>query len=249
MGRGTGKNPLKDDVVVILHRTSIPENIGATARVMANMGFNRLILSEPGTKDLETARKVAVSAAGIVDQATVSLSLKEAAAASGASFLVGTTARDRKYQDPVDITAAAPEILRMASAGGAAILFGPEDRGLTNGELALCRMAVTIPVGGELASYNLSHAAAVVLFAVMTASLPAPSAPVRTAAGHADLEGMFAHLEGMLTQAGFLAPGNSDHMMQTVRKFLNRAEPTPREVRMIRGICRRLTWNLRKNGQ
>jgi len=215
---------------------------------MANMGFSRLILSDPKTSDLDTARKVAVSAGKIIDQVQITSSLKEAAIASGASFLIGTTRRDRKYRDTPDLNSAATEILRMASCGGVAILFGPEDRGLENQEVALCRLTVTIPSQGELASYNLSHAAAIVLYTLMTASFPVRSTSKKAVAGFSDLEGMFGHVEDLLVETGFIVSGNTDHMMQAVRKFIHRAEPTAREVKMIRGICRQILWRLGKNG-
>ena len=245
MGREPRNHPPQDEITVILHRTGIPENIGATVRAMANMGYSRLVLSQPETDDLKTAKKVAVSAAGIIDHMTIFSSLKEAAAGSGARFLVGTTGRDRKYLDPLDIAAAAPRILKGASGGGGAILFGPEDRGLTNEELALCHMVVTIPAAGELTSYNLSHAAAIVLFTLMTTSLPLSQAPARAIAGFSEMEGMYGHLQQLLAKIDFLLEDNPDHMMRAVREFINRAEPTENDVTMIRGVCRRLLWHLR----
>ncbi len=245
MGQEGRSLPPRDDITVILHRTGIPENIGSTARAMANMGCSRLVLSQPGTDDLETARRVAVSAAGIIDNMTASRSLKEAVADSGARFLVGTTGRGRKYRDSIDIMAAAPLILQRASRGGAALLFGPEDRGLTNGELAICHMAVTIPSSGDLASYNLSVAVAIVLFTLMTASLPPFQASPRVMANFPSLEGMYEHLEQLLTGINFLHEENPDSMMQAVREFINRAEPTENEVSIIRGVCRKLLWQLK----
>ena len=248
MGKEKRNRHPQDDITVILHRTGIPENIGSTVRAMANMGFIRLVLSEPQTSDLETARKVAVSAAGILDHATVFPSLKEAAIGSRARFLVGTTGRDRKYRDTLDVAAAAPRILERATGDGAALLFGPEDRGLTNEELALCQMVVTIPAAGELGSYNLSHAAAIVLFTLMTANAPLSPAPAREAAGLSQMEGMYGHVQELLAEIDFLLEDNPDHMMQVIREFINRAEPTENEIRVIRGFCRRLLWHLRNRG-
>lgn len=235
----------QDDITIILHRTGIPENIGATARAMANMGFGRLVLSEPKTSDLETARKLAVSAAGILDHASVFPSLKEAAIGSRARFLVGTTGRDRRYRNTLDIAAAAPRILERASGDGAALLFGPEDRGLTNEELALCQMVVTIPTAGGLGSYNLSHAAAIVLFTLMATASPPPPSPARETAGLSQVEGMYKHVRELLSEIEFLLEDNPDHMMQIIREFINRAEPSVEEVAVIRGVCRRLLWHLR----
>jgi tRNA/rRNA methyltransferase len=159
--------------------------------------------------------------------------------------MVGTTVRDRKYRETVDLVPAVPRILERSAHGGAALLFGPEDRGLTNEELALCQIVVTIPAADDLGSYNLSHAAAVVLFTLMTAARPAPVFPGRETAGFSEMEGMYDHVRELLGEVGFLLEDNPDHMMQAVREFINRIEPTESDVKMIRGICRRLLWHLR----
>lgn len=117
---------------------------------------------------------------------------------------------------------------------------------MTNGNLALCQMVVAIPAMGDLGSYDLSPAAAIVLYSLMTASYPTLSLPGKAAAGFFELERMYGHLEGLLSAVGFMAPGDTAHTMQAVRKFMNRAEPTTRGVRMIRGVCRKGLWRLRK---
>ncbi|UCG37933.1 MAG: RNA methyltransferase [bacterium] len=246
MDPGPGNRRPQDDITVILHRTSIPENIGAAVRVMANLGYGRLILSQPATGDWETARRLAVSASEILDGAQVKNSLKEAIAASGARFVVGTTARDRRYWDLPEVASVAGRIMERASEGGAAILFGPEDRGLSNEDLTLCHTSVTLPTGGSLASYNLSHAVAITLYAIMAAQGEPGAGTGRRAASFEEMEGMYGHLEEVLGRIQFLWEDNPDHMMRAVREFLNRAEPTEVEVRMIRGMCRRLLWHLGK---
>jgi tRNA/rRNA methyltransferase len=212
---------------------------------MANMGFERLFLCDPQTEDMETAARLAVSAVHILDKAPSFPTLDEAVTASGARFLVGTTARDRRYWDIEDISRAAPDIVRRAMLDGTAVIFGPENMGLSNDELTLCHLLVTIPSEGELGSYNLSHAVAIILFSFFTAYSSSDSEPGRTTAGFAEQEGMYHHVQELLTETGFLWENNPDHMMRAVRGFINRAEPTESEVRMIRGICRRLLWHLR----
>lgn len=245
MPRTGVSSPALDKIAVILHSPSIPENIGSVARVMGNTGFSRLIVSASRTKDWKTAGKLAVSARPLLDNAQVCSSLEEALSLSGANFIVGTSGRDRKYWKARDISEAAQEILGRTSRGKVALLFGPEDAGLTNEELTLCHMVVNIPFGGEMASYNLSHAAAIVLFSIMTASLPDADPPEDETPGFDEMEGMFFHIQELLTEIRFLWDDNPDHMMRAMRGFINRAEPSEAEVKMIRGICRRLLWHLR----
>lgn len=247
MEKGIQNRRPQDKITVILHRPGIPENIGATARVMANMGFSRLILSDPRTSDMETAARLAVSASHILDRASSCPSLGDAIIASGARFLVGTTARDRRYWNVEDITKTVPKILSKALRDEAAIIFGPENMGLSNEELTLCQMLVTIPTGGALGSYNLSHAVAITLFSLLTCQPPGTVQITASKAGFTDLEGMFEHIQVLLTETGYLLEDNPDHMMRAVREFINRAEPTENDVKMIRGVCRKLLWHLKNH--
>ena len=237
--------PPQDSITVILHRPAIPENIGSVARAMRNTGFKRLIISCPGTRDWATAEKLAVSASDMLRQAPRCGSLEEAIKRSSARFLIGTSGRDRKYWQSANILSAASDILTRSQSGGAALLFGPEDSGLTNEELTLCHMTITIPSEGGLASYNLAQAVLLVLFTLMTHVQPANPPTPPDPASFGEVEGMYSHIQQVLTEVGFLWEDNPDHMMRAVRGFMNRTAPTDQEVRMIRGICRRLLWHIR----
>jgi tRNA/rRNA methyltransferase len=242
----TGSSDLgSDNITVILHRPSIPENIGSVARVMGNTGFSRLIISSPQTEDWQTAEKLAVSSSDLLRNAEIYQDLKGALSASGSQYIVGTTGRDRKYWNTREVSDAASGITARACRERVGILFGPENTGLTNEELTLCHIIVTLPSRGVLGSYNLSHAVAIVLFALMVSDLPDEKPTPKEIPGFDELEGMYGHLEELLTETGFLWEDNPDHMMRAVREFLNRAGPSEAEVRMIRGICRRLLWHLR----
>ncbi|UCF31416.1 MAG: RNA methyltransferase [bacterium] len=241
--KGSGR--ASDNVTIVLHRPSIPENIGSVVRVMKNTGFSRLILSDPRTEDLDTAGRLAVSARSLLDQARFCDTLGEALSLSGARFIVGTTGRDRRYWRPSEVPEAARTILARASVVQTALVFGPEDSGLTNDELTLCHQIITLPVAGDLTSYNLSHAAAIILFSLMTADHPDRPGGETVSAGFEDLEGMYGHIQELLTEIRFLWEDNPHHMMRAVREFINRSKPTEQDVRIIRGICRRMLWHLR----
>jgi tRNA/rRNA methyltransferase len=239
-------DPLPPDrISVILHRPAIPENIGSVARGMMNTGFSKLYISSAQTDDWNTARKLAVSASGILDGAPRTSSLEEALSLSGAGHIVGTTGRDRKYWNPADVSQAVPVIMKKASVTNVSLVFGPENTGLSNEELTLCHQIVTLPAAGELESYNLSHAVILVLFQIMTAVHTQPEDTVEDPAGFETREGMYGHIQEVLTETGFLWEDNPDHMMRAVRGFLNERSPTDQEVKTIRGICRRLLWHLR----
>jgi tRNA/rRNA methyltransferase len=251
-GESVAPNPLpprpQDNITVILQRPAIPENIGSVARAMRNTGFSKLIISCPDTDDWVTAEKLAVSASDILRHAPRCASLDEAFALSGAKYLVGTTGRDRKYWRSTEIAAAAPDIITRSFTGGAALLFGPESSGLNNEELTYCHTTVTIPSEGELASYNLAQAVLLVLYTLMNHALPETSPELPDHASFEEVEGMYRHIQELLTVTGFLWEDNPDHMMRAVREFVNRAGPREGDVRMIRGVCRRLLWHLRNPG-
>jgi len=228
---------------------------------MANLGFDRLIIAEPATRDWVTARKLAVAAVPILENATVTDTLEEGISASGARYLVGTTGRDRKYWDLKEVGQAAPGILERAASEKAAILFGPEDHGLSNEALTLCHAIVYLPTAGEVESYNLSHAVTLTLYTLLIAPTSDPDPQQTTVSQDSpsdppsfepptfeETQGMYGHIEELLTETGFLWEDNSEHMMMVLREFLNRAEPSSDEVKMIRGICRRLLHHVRNRG-
>lgn len=249
-GKPTETMKFQDNFTIILHRPAIPENIGATARAMANLGFDHLVIAEPGTIDWSTARKLAVAALPTLENATITDSLEEGITVSGARYLIGTTVRDRKYWDLKEAGQAAPEILKRAASEKAAILFGPEDHGLSNEALTLCHTIVTLPTPGKLESYNLSHAVALTLYTLLITSasepIPEPAEPPSLEPPtFEETQGMYGHIKEILTETEFLWEDNAEHMMMVLREFLNRAEPSSEEVKMIRGICRRLLYHVR----
>ncbi len=249
--------PLQDRIAVVLHQPSVPDNVGAVARVMANTGFSRLVLSDPRVADMTGAYRTAVSAASILGNALTVPGLDQALAAAGAEFVVGATARTRSYWDLRPLPQAVEIILAKAAEEPVALLFGPEKTGLTNEELDRCHLLVSIPAMGPVTSYNLSHAVLLVLFHLASASAPAnaPALPADPTpdpgarpATREEREGMYAHLEEMLLAAGFLWEENPEHMMRLLREFLDRAGPRKREVQAMRGICRTMLWRLRGRG-
>jgi len=146
-----------ENVAIVLHDTRIPENIGAAARAAANMGVGQLILSAPRNHDMERVLKVAThSASGLVAAMKVCNTLPEALGEF--NWIVGTTARlggtRRVNSSPADI---AETLIPISSENRVAVLFGPEDRGLTNGDLQLCHDLVNIPTAG-FSSLNLGQA-------------------------------------------------------------------------------------------
>ena len=132
-------------------------NVGSVARIMANMGFQRLVLVNPHCDPLgPEARQMAVHAAAILEQATVVESLP--AALVGCRRAIATTTRSRTQGPPLERPEVALPWLVVPDADTTALIFGPEDRGLSNEELNQAQRWVGIPSDAAYASLNLAQA-------------------------------------------------------------------------------------------
>ena len=163
----------------VLYRPQSAGNIGAAARALKNMGFDDLRLVGLGPLNDREAVKMAVHADDILANATVYPDL--AAAIADCSIAVGTTSRRGGYRSrATPLRPAAAELDALADSNKIAIVFGREDRGLTNRELKLCHRLVTIPTAPEYPSLNLAQAVMVVAYELMMAATAAVQAAART---------------------------------------------------------------------
>lgn len=238
-----------DTLTVVLFRPKFSENVGAAARACANMGVSRLVLVDPWNFDPDRARPMATSKGGLLlETLTIAATLNEAVA--GAESVYGTTARLGGWRSGV-ITPeqAAPDICATLAGGGeVAVVFGPEDAGLSNQETQLCGRLVNIPTSGEATSLNLAQAVLLVCYEIFKVSQgltgkkigPTPS----RAATHAERESLFAALGEMLLAIDFLKPDNPDYWMLPVRRFIERVGLRRQEFNLLMGVCRQVKWAL-----
>lgn len=229
----------RSNIAIVLQRPRYPENIGSAARAMRNMGFNRLIVVDPGIWDETRIRRLAThEAGGVVDGIVRVDSLDKALAPFG--HVVGTTAR-LGGQRPVlkSPELMAQRLIPLTRKNSVAILFGPEDRGLTNDDLKHCDQLVNIPTA-EFSSLNLAHAVMVICYCLSTAGLSDPPAFTPRLAKHIELEQMYAELTAALVRIGYLNPENPDYWMNRIRRFGSRLSLRAGEVGIVRGICRQI---------
>lgn len=236
-----------EQVRIVLVEPRGPINIGATARAMKNMGAKELVLVAPRCPPLHPhAITMAVAAREILSGAKVFETLEEAVASS--SLVVGTTRRKGKRRGQMlTPREAAEEILRVAQIQRVSLLFGPEDRGLSNKELDLCQEIVTIPADERYGSLNLAQAVMIMLYELRIAAHP-PTAQDRKLATSQELEAMYQHLERVLSRVGFLHEDNPQRMMTAFRRIFGRARLDAREVRIIRGVLHQVEWALDREG-
>jgi tRNA/rRNA methyltransferase len=250
-----------DHIRIILVEPAGPLNVGAIARIMKNMGLRQLVLVNPRCDPLEAeARQMAVHAADVLGAARQVRTLPEALV--GCRRAIATTGRDRTT---LDITLEHPRVVlpwlleNSDFQSGSALIFGREDRGLTNAELNLAQRFVRIPASDLYPSLNLAQAVAICCYELHTAIsiLPSPLPiakfeiqtsnfePSRsTPAPLNALEGYYQDLEALLLKIGYLYPHTAASRMEKFRRLFNRAYPSELEVAMLRGILSQVEWAL-----
>ncbi|HSM80838.1 MAG TPA: RNA methyltransferase [Nodosilinea sp.] len=258
-----------ETIRIVLVEPAGPLNVGAAARVMKNMGLRHLVLVNPQCDPrAELALRMAVHGADVLAAATVVDSLPEALA--GCERAIATTGRLHPQEQPLELPETAlPWLLPATPVDGfaAALIFGPEDRGLSNEELIYAQRWVRIPASDTYPSLNLAQAVAVCSYllhrcamaAVLTESFappalapadlaPADLAPAAVAAANQrlapldQLEGFYGDLEIVLLKIGYLYPHTAASRMAKLRRLLHRAGPNQQELAMLRGVLRQVNW-------
>lgn len=230
-----------DHIAVILVESQIPENIGSVARAMHNMGLTRLVLVSPGNCDLSRVVKMATgSSIDLIEKMAVYDDLGEAIGPF--HYVVGTTARLGAHRPAMtNPQRLATELLSISQNNEVAILFGPEDRGLSNEHLRYCHTIATIPTA-HFSSLNLAQAVMIICYELFQAGSEKPLETPPRLANKFELEGMYGHLKDVFLKIGFINPQNPEHWMLNIRRFLSRLPLRAREVRVIRGVCRQIDW-------
>lgn len=240
----TKRPSLLQDSAIILVRPKYPENIGASARIAFNFGIGQIFVVSDEEPDSERMLKMATHKAAhlIKDMTCVS---DAAIAAEPFQFIVGTTARQGRHrileQTPREIMA---EVAPLVKNNRIALMFGPENTGLTNAELDLCQYTSTIPTA-DFSSLNLAQAVAIHCYELVMAitSASTPPLPDSDFANSFELEGMYDHIEQTLTTTTYLDENNTIYWMRNIRQFLTRVRLKKKEASMIRGICRKFLWH------
>ena len=229
------------NIAIVLVQPNISENIGAAARAMCNMGLRRLIVVDPPRCDLTRVCKMATQAAlDVVEEMEVYATLGEALREF--SYVVGTTARLGGQRQVIRTPdRLAEKLVSLAAENRVAILFGPEDRGLTNEDLRFCHSVTTIPTA-DFSSLNLAQAVMVVCYELFRCRLEPPQEFAPRLANRFELDAMYDQLKDVLLRICFINPSNPDYFMNNLRHFGTRMQLRAKEVQIIRGICRQIHW-------
>jgi tRNA/rRNA methyltransferase len=244
---GSGTDKTKTWVIapgpaVILVEPQLGDNVGATARAMANFGLSELRLIKPRDGWPNPRAWVAASGADrVLDEAKLFETVE--AAIADCTFVLATTARAHDQAKPVIGPDEAAQAIapRIASGERVGILFGRERYGLENHEVALADQIVTLPVNPAFASLNLAQAVIIVAYewfkltsgGVLPFKMPVKSGP----APREQLMAFFSNLERELERVEFFRPPEKHETMSiNLRNIFHRMQPTRQDIQTLHGV-------------
>lgn len=229
------------NIRIVLVRPRGSGNIGSVARAMKNFGAPELAVVGTARTRSFWARAMAVHGRNILSDAKCYATIRDAVA--DCTLVVGTTCRGGLYrkhsQSPREVAAT---IAAAARGGRVALLFGPEDHGLSNQDLQPCQLLITIPTHSDYRSLNVAQAAVICLYEIFLASLGAPAEGKIRRARAEDAERMYDRMRATLLKIGFLDSENPDHMLLAFRRILGRAGLEDTDVRIFTGLFRQIEW-------
>ena len=231
--------PSSSPVLVLVNPQDIV-NIASAVRIAKNFGIEHMRLVDPEVFDPYRIEGIAHNTADFVARIEIVPTLAEAVAECvQVAVLTGRErAAKRRTLRPRE---AAEELRQAAVAGPVAVVAGREDSGLTNAELDLCGLVVTIATDPRHPSLNLAQAVAIMAYECWNAAggegqplkLPRKRADPATAA---QLEELFADWRQALWAIDFFKTRQSESVMRSFREIVHRAELDGREASLVRAM-------------
>ena len=233
-------NPLNEFVQIVLVETSHPGNIGSVARAMKNMGLSRLALINPKKFPHDEATALAGNAGDVLEKAKVFSSIEEAV--QNSKIIFATSARERTIEWPVaSVKDAAQEINQLASKEiEVSILFGREDRGLTNDELQLSNKHLIIPADPEYPVLNIAMSTQVVCYELYQASSIEPIGPWQDFPEYTseELQHLIDHFNETVFKLDLIDPENPKQILTRMERMFRRLYPDQMEGNFLRGFLK-----------
>jgi len=223
--------------------TTEPGNIGAAARAMKNMLLTELYLVSPSNYPSAVATARASGADDVLSSAKVCNTLEEALL--GVHLVIGASARQRNIKwRQLDVIETCGEIQSIVSSKGqeVAVVFGTENSGLTNEELDLCSILMTIPGNPEYFSLNVASAIQVFAYQnfVSTVESKFDNSGGETA-NFEELNSFYNHLEQSLDHINYFdSKKPKSLLMRRLRRLFGRSNPEKEEVAILRGILNKI---------
>ena len=234
---------LLDNIRIVLVEPLYGGNIGSVCRAMNNNDITDLAIVNPRPEtNWEDARKLSCNAKAQLEARKEFQTLEEAIA--DCTVVAATSARTGFYRDtahsPREFAATA---LESAKDHKIAIVFGREDKGLANEELALCTHIIQIPSSKRYTSLNLSHAVMVCCYEIFAASgIFQPSEETAEEASSEIRERMFAVWREMMIKTEFTHEQKLEHMMMGLRRIFSRGKLTVPDTKILMGLAKQSIW-------
>jgi TrmH family RNA methyltransferase len=247
-----------DRLCVVLVSTRNPLNIGAAARAMSNLGFQRLRVVNPYEASFREARS-AVGAAPLLAKAEQYSSVAEAVA--DCSLVIGTTAvGKRELHHPLRLLQEAAPLIRkrLRARGRVALLFGSEKRGLSNDDFSHCHWLLHIPTREEHTSMNLGQAVAVCLYELARSSTKTGNRTRAKAISKAEklktvttgeLERITTMLIHALRASGYLGERSVAAKEEKIRRMVRRLGLSSSDAELWLGMLRQMLWKMKPPGR
>ena len=238
-------------IKVVLVGTTHPGNIGAAARAIKTMGLSKLDLVCPKEFPSNEATYRSKAAKDILEKASIHETLFESV--KGCEMVIGTSARNRKVPWPVLNPKNASKEINKAVKNNSkvAIVFGREDRGLTNEELGLCNLHIHIPTNEDYSSLNLAQAVQIVTYEIRMNFLESESLKndqewdVELASAE-QTERLIEHMDELMKEVEFYDVENPRKLLMRVRRFFKRSGIDVMETNIFRGLFSTIQKKLNK---
>ena len=231
-------NPINQFVQIVLVETSHPGNIGSVARAMKNMGLANLSLINPKKFPHQDATALAGNATDILGNAQIFDSIEEATKSS--KVIYATSARERSIEWPiVSAKEASQEIHQLANEEiNVSILFGREDRGLTNEELQLANEHLIIPADTDYPVLNLAMSVQLVCYEIHMAlksdqNFSWQDYPEYT---HQEIDNLIEHFNETAFKLGLVDKSNPKQILTRMERMFRRLHPDKMEGNFLRGF-------------
>ena len=230
-------------VRIVMVNTTEPGNIGAAARAMKNMMLSQLYLVSPSNYPSAVATARASGADDVLSNAILCSSLEDALI--GVNLVIGASARQRNIKwRQLDVIETCSEIQSTIASNNqeVAVVFGTENSGLTNEELDLCSILMTIPGNPKYFSLNVASAIQVFAYQNFVSSIDGKfdNSP-KDLANFDDLNSFYKHLEQVLEHIDYFdSKKPKSLLMRRLRRLFGKSVPEKEEIAILRGILNKI---------
>jgi tRNA (cytidine32/uridine32-2'-O)-methyltransferase len=223
---------------IVLVDTIHPGNIGSVARAMKTMGLSRLSLVNPRVFPSDDAKALSGNATDVLKNAKIFKNIREAIKDS--TFVYATSSRDRSIQWQIkDAASAAKDIhAEVNNNKEISIIFGKEDRGLTNDELENANRLIEIPANPIYPVLNLAMSVQIISYEIFKASSDVKLKEWRDypEVNSEQLQMLIDHFIDTAVEIDVIDPDNPKKIISRIKRMFTRLQPDEMEASFMRGF-------------